>query len=142
MLLPGYSDFVIVYELWDAVDNRGVNVFKEWTQRLESGHRAKLNQKLDMMQRFAFEQMRTSNVLHGPIKKTGHIYKLRAQSNVAMRPLLCKGPIDNNREYTLLLGAFEKGGVLPKADISKAEANRDAILANPDRRRTKHVRVS
>jgi hypothetical protein len=133
---------VILYELWDATTESGVNVVREWTRRLEKPHRAKLNQKLDMIQRFEFAQMRSSKILHGPIKKTGHIYKLRAQSNVAMRPLLCKGPIDMNREYTLLLGSFEEGGVLPMSDIRKAQDNRAAILDNPDHRRMKHVRVS
>ena len=133
---------MILYDLYDAVDEKGVNVIQEWTRRLETAHRAKLNQKLDMLQRVEFEKLRASSVLHGPINKTGHIYKLRAQSNVAMRPLLCRGPISDLKEYTLLWGAFEKGGVLNRADLGRAEANRVAIRSNPDSRRKGHVRVS
>lgn len=132
---------MILYELWDAVDDRGVNVITRWSQGLESDHKAKLNQKLDMLQRVEFELLRGSKVLNGPIKKTGQIYKLRAQTNLAMRPLLCRGPIRNGQEYTLLCGAFEKDGILPSSDIRNAQDNRVAILSNPDRRRTKHVRL-
>jgi hypothetical protein len=132
---------VIIYDLWDALDARGVNIFEQWTRKLGNAHRARLNQKLDMIQRFDTNLMLASGVLNGPIKKTGHILKLRAQSNVAMRPLLCRGPLDTNREYTLLLGAFEVGGVLSMSDIRKAQDNRAAILNDPKGRRTKHVRV-
>jgi hypothetical protein len=133
---------VILYVLYDAVDDRGVNVIEEWTRRLETVHRARLNQKLDMLERVEFEQLRASKVLHGPINKTGHIYKLRVQSNVAMRPLLCRGPISDLEEYTLLWGAFERGHVLRRADLRRAEANRIAICSTPASRRKKHVRVS
>jgi hypothetical protein len=71
---------VIRYGLYDALDERGVNIIRDWTRQLETSHRAKLNQKLDMLQRVEFEQMRASKVLHGPINKTGHIYKIHAQS--------------------------------------------------------------
>lgn len=132
---------MILYNLYDAIDERGVNRIVNWTRQLEASHRAKLNQKLDMLQRFEFNQMRASKVLHGPINKTKHIYKIRAQSNVAMRPLICRGPIVDAEEYTLLQGAFEKGNVLARSDISKAETNRLAIIASPHFRRQKHVRL-
>jgi hypothetical protein len=132
---------VIYYDLFDALDERGVNIIEGWMRLLETSDRAKLNQKLDMLQRFEFEQMRGTNVLHGPINKTKHIYKIRVQSNIAMRPLVCRGPIVNLKEYTLLQGAFEKDYILPRSEIKRAEANRLAIIASPDSRRKKHVRI-
>jgi hypothetical protein len=139
--LATHSGFVIFYDLYDALDEKGVNVIEEWTRRLEKTDRARLNLKLEMLQKFKFEQMTASKVLHGPINKTGHIFKLRAQTNVAMRPLLCRGPIENLMEYTLLFGTFETGGILTPSDVRRAVNNRDAILTDPKNRRERHVRI-
>lgn len=94
-----------------------------------------------MLERFSFENLWATRVLNGPIAKTKHIYKLRVQTNVAMRPLLCRGPIENLKEYTLLFGAFEKGGSLALSDVRRAEENRAAILNDPVNRRQRHVRI-
>jgi hypothetical protein len=51
-----------------------------------------------------------------------------------LRPMLCRGPIDMDREFTFLLGAIEKGGVLD-VDAMEAEARRQEILADPENRR-------
>jgi len=94
-----------------------------------------------MLVRVPFENAIKSKLLHGPIQKQKHIYKLRIQTNVAMRPLLCRGPIENLTEYTLLLGIEEKNDKLPDGAVQKAETNRQAILANPARREH-HVRIA
>lgn len=132
---------MILYELWDFRNERGDNLIAKWTEQQERAHRARLNQKLDMLIRVSFESAIKSKLLHGPIQKQKHIYKLRAQSNVAMRPLLCRGPIANDAEYTLLLGSEEKGGKLPAGAPEKAESNRQAVMADPSRRE-RHVRVN
>lgn len=67
-----------------------------------------------------------------------HIYKLRMNGDRALRPLLCKGPIDMDREHTLLLGAIEVNSVLD-TDAEDAEAIRSAILAD-EKRRMPHER--
>jgi hypothetical protein len=83
-------------------------------------------------------------LLAGPIKSknnkkmVSHIYKLRMNGDWALRPLLCKGPIDMDREYTLLLGAIEVNSVLD-TDAEDAEAIRSAILAD-ENKRTPHER--
>ena len=132
---------MIPYQLWDFRDERGDNLIAKWTRQQERGHRARLNAKLDMMVRVPFEDAIKSKLLHGPIQKQKHIYKLRVQMNVAMRPLLCRGPMMNLTEYTLLLGTEEKGGKLPDGAVEKAENNRQAVLINPSRREH-HVRVA
>jgi hypothetical protein len=57
-----------------------------------------------------------------------------------LRPMLCRGPIDPDREYTLLLGAIEKGGRLPKGAPQQAEENRLTVL-NDSSRRVEHERI-
>lgn len=132
---------MILYRLWDFQDERGDNLIAKWTLQQERAHRARLNAKLDMLVRVVFEDAIKSKLLHGPIQKQKHIYKLRVQSNIAMRPLLCRGPIANLTEYTLLLGTEEKGDKLPNGAAQKAETNRQAVLINPSRRE-RHVRVA
>jgi hypothetical protein len=57
-----------------------------------------------------------------------------------LRPLLCRGPIHLEAEYTLLLGAIEKGWRLPARALQQAEDNRLIIIDNPSRR-VKHERI-
>jgi len=132
---------VILYRLWDFRNERGDNLIAKWTRQHERQHRARLNVKLDMLVRVPFESAIKSKLLHGPIQKQRHIYKLRIQSDVAMRPLLCRGPIENLTEYTLLLGIEENGGKLPDGAVERAEGNRQAVLADRSRREV-HVRVA
>lgn len=135
------NNFVILYQLWDFRNERGENLIAKWTHQQERQHRARLNVKLDMLVRIPFESAMKSKLLHGPIQKQRHIYKLRIQTNVAMRPLLCRGPIANLTEYTLLLGTEEKGDKLPDGAAEKAEHNRQAVQADPSRRE-RHVRIA
>ena len=44
--------------------------------------------------------------------ETPGILKLRVKGNVQLRPMLCRGPIEIDKEFTLLLGACEVGGKL------------------------------
>ncbi len=57
--------------------------------------------------------------------------------------MLCKGPIVNNKEFTLLFGAIEKDQKLEPKDAEKrAEARRQEIIANPSSRRCLHEWVA
>jgi hypothetical protein len=61
------------------------------------------------------------------------IYEIRVVANgVQYRPLGCYGP--ERREFTLLIGAVEKGGKLPRAALEAAVQRRKIILS--DRGRT------
>jgi hypothetical protein len=118
-------------KLFDYVDRRGANDIKLWGASLDAKSRAKLNQKFDML------------AMHGTALSTGllsdtpsrHIKKIRINGTVALRPLLCKGPVDNDHEYTLLLGAIEKDRkFVPSDAIRIAEARRDQIIGNNSQR--------
>jgi hypothetical protein len=138
----GYNNFVIhsmsKWILYDYLNTDGYNVIKKWTEDLQKRERIKLNQKLDMLEQYGPEL--PPQLLAGPI--FDHVYKLKVQGNPKLRPLLCKGPIDNSKEYTLLVGAKEIQWELEPVNAEEqAASNRQAIIDNP-LRRCKHERVS
>jgi len=109
--------------------------------RLAEIRSGRLNQKLDMLERYGIDGL-PPKLVAGPLGGHRHIYKLRIDGSVAMRPMLCKGPIDMNREFTLLLGATERDRVLDPMDAPRrAEQRRTEIIANPTRR-CNHERVA
>jgi hypothetical protein len=127
------------WKLYDYVDARGVNSFKEWSSRLEKTDLARLNSKLDMLGK---EPALPPQLLAGPLAGVP-IYKLRINGRVALRPMLCKGPVDKDAEFTLLFGAFERDRKLVPGDaVSQAEARRKKVIASPRQRRCPHERVT
>jgi hypothetical protein len=78
--------------------------------------------------------------LAGPICDS--IYKLKVKGNVQLRPLLCKGPINNDEEFTLLIGAKEVQGELQPDGVEyKAIERREGVIADPENRRCDHERI-
>jgi len=70
------------------------------------------------------------------------ISKLRVRGNVQLRPMLCCGPIDVKAEFTLLCGAKEIGGKIIPKDADRLALSRKAeVAAQPEQRRTPHVRT-
>ena len=122
--------------LWDFLSPRKENLILRWTRqnRLYERDRAKLNQKLDRLQQLDFNLATRTGMLIGPLHGQEHIFKLVVNGNVKMRPLLCKGPINERSEYTLLLGVVQRDGRFPPDAAQKAESNRGAVLKDPERR--------
>jgi hypothetical protein len=125
----------MTWKIFEFLDPRRRGIIELWIEeaRIQTKARARLNAKLDMLEQHGPDL--STGLLAGPID--GHIYKLRVHGDgVQLRPLLCRGPIHNEGEFTLLLGATERGGRLVPADAPKrAETHRQAILADPGRRR-------
>jgi len=127
-------------DLWDYMNGKR-NEILQWAQSLSVRDRAALNQKLDMLARLDFDQARQLQLLAGPIKKSGHILKLRVMGQSAMRPLLCRGPHAPRTEYTLLKGAAERDSVLhPPGALEKAMENRE-IVEQDKTKRVSHERA-
>jgi len=126
------------FALFDYTDKNGNNDIKAWTLGLQKNQRARLNAKLDMLTEHGLELF--PHVLTDT--PTPGIQKLRVKGNVQLRPMLCKGPINNENEFTLLIGATERDSrfVPDKAD-EKASDRKKIIIENPYRR-CPHERVS
>lgn len=92
--------------IYDYVNHYGQNEFKDWASRLEKPQRGKLNERIDKLALYGdalYPEMLTGTNVAG-------IQKLRVRGKVQLRPLLCKGPINVEHEYTMLMGAKEVGG--------------------------------
>ena len=125
----------MAFSLYDFVDDADKSVIASWRDGLTVRSKAQLDHKLHML------EISGSNLppklLAGPIKKTGHIYKLIIHADVMLRPMLCKGPFEMDTEFTLLIGAKEiQGKLIPGPET--ALANRAILLTNR-RRRKAHV---
>ena len=127
------------FNIYDYVDARGRNRFKEWCQTLTRVERIKLNERLDKLE------------LHGPVMRphvlagtgVGGLEKLRVHGNTQLRPLLTEGPLNVGKEFTLLLGAREVGSKwVPANAKTEAAANKQAVIDDGGTtRRKEHERV-
>ena len=127
------------FKLFDYCDADGLNDFKEWSKNLQSPQRGKLNAKLDMLALQGSSLF--PEVLTGT--DTAGILKLRVKGNVQLRPMLCEGPIDVTKEFTLLLGAIEVDGKLkPKKADQIANKRKNEVKMDHHHRRIDHERVS
>lgn len=130
---------ILKMKLWDFMDEKGRNVITEWGKQQTTKDRAKLDQKFDRLSQIDFALAHGTKLLVGPIDKQKHIYKMKITGDVQLRPMLCRGPVDKDHEYTLLIGAIEKGSKLSPTPAD-AEKHRVALL-NDRNRRCEHVRI-
>lgn len=126
------------FDLYDYVNAAGDNVFAQWTNTLEKKERGKLASKIDMLSQHGttlFPEILTNT-------PTAGVLKLRVKGNVQLRPMLCYGPENIEREFTFLLGAKEVGGrfVPTKADELAAD-NKAEVINDPGKRRKRHEHV-
>lgn len=131
------------FKLYDFMNMKGENEFKEWTKNLETRERAKLNEKLDKLQQHGdglFPEILTGTPVAG-------IQKIRVKGKVQLRPLLCKGPLlDETGQiedaYTLLMGAKEIGDKWsPPTAPEKANKKKQEVVDSRGTRRCDHERV-
>jgi len=103
------------HALWDFLDTRCRNVILQWVEdeRLTKRDRAALNNKIRRLAQMDYALAVQTKLLAGPIYK--HVYKLVVHTDRMLRPMLCRGPIDNETEYTFLLGAIEINWKLPSS---------------------------
>ncbi len=99
----------------DFMTKRGSNVIREWTFTLPIAAQAKFDWFLLMLRVQKVWPPHYVSSLRG----YGGIYELRVGcSGVQYRPLGCYGP--GIREFTILHGAVEKGGKLPRGTCESA----------------------
>lgn len=134
--------------LYDYVEANGQNPITGWINGLPKKYRARVNAKLGMLALYGDETLPgfvTSAVGSGSVKE------VVINGDLALRLLLCRGPLDMGRngtngntgkkspwvapEYTLLCGAEERDSrYVPRDAVMQAEGRRQVILNNPDRR--------
>jgi len=129
------------WRIYEYVDERGESAIGEWLRRedIQERDRGQLLQKMDMLAMHGMDLL--PGILAGPIKSKrqpkkfqSHIYKLIIHGQRMLRPMLCKGPLDMDCEFTFLIGAIETGGILD-VDALDAEKRRQEVIADPQNRR-------
>jgi hypothetical protein len=126
------------WDIYDYVEHRGKNLIEEWMQDLQKPDQARLMAKLDLLH--ANGPDLPSDLLSDT--KSKHIKKIRINGRVALRPLLCRGPVNmQGREYTILCGAEERDRkFVPPNAIALAEERKQLVINEPLKRRVKRER--
>lgn len=129
------------WRIYAFTSRRGVSVIQDWASEIKGDKDllARLNQKLDLL------EANGSDLPPGLLAGTTfrHVDKLRIFGRKqTWRIMVCKGPIANEFEFTLLYAAREKDRKLIPPDAYKqADDNRKRIIADLTRRR-EHERIS
>ena len=126
-----------MYALYDFCNEFGDNLIVKWahSERLSGRDKALLDVKCNALSTHGTDLIPK---LLAPVSRHPGIFKLRAQTTRALRPMLCKGPLQMEGEFTLLLGSIEENFVLrpPPAEATK---RKNELLKNA-KRRVEHER--
>ncbi|MFZ5448526.1 MAG: hypothetical protein ACOZFS_07830 [Thermodesulfobacteriota bacterium] len=130
------------WQLFDYLDSRGKNVMQEWAKGLGEELRARLDLKIDVLER-AEEELPPKLLTPTSGKpKQKHIKEIPIKGEVALRPMLCRGPFNRN-EFTFLYGAVERDNkYVPRDAPVRAEANRVDLLTRGEKGREQHKRFN
>ena len=128
-----------MWKIYDYKDGRGKNVIQVWKKDIPKLQLKKLQAKLDILAKAGPE------LPPGLLIKTEveYIYKIKVQGNPKLRPMLCYGPVGEEKAFTLLIGVREISWKFdpPNAE-SEAGERRKKVLANPKDSREDHVRLN
>jgi hypothetical protein len=121
------------WEIYEFLDTRRIGVIEKWRKGVDKAMLARLHQKLDML------SAQGSALAPGLLAGTDypHIDKLRISGpGVAWRVMICKGTVNNDKEFTILYIAQEKDRkLIPQDAYKRANDNRETLIADPSRRR-------
>lgn len=138
----GVINFPLRWRVYCFLSQRGANVIREWLDE----ERVSLEQRADFQLKITLLENGGPDTVPGFITETPvarDIYKAKIKGNkgrVQLRPMLCKGPVVLDREFTFLCGAIERDGTLvPKNCKQKAQENRRILLSDSNRRRHEGV---
>ncbi len=125
-------------ELFDYKDSNGINVMQFWANQMsmQKRDRGRLDSKIDLLAR-AGDNL-PPKLLH--TTRCKHIMHLVVNGEVALRPMLCRGPFDHRREFTFLFGTTERDRKFVQRDApERAEQNRNDLICHSENR-CKHER--
>jgi hypothetical protein len=112
---------------------QGINVMQLWATEMsmQKRDRGRLDSKIDLLARVG--DSLPPKLLHRT--RCRHIMHLVVNGEVALRPMLCRGPFDPRREFTFLFGTTERDRKLVQRDAPKrAEQNRNDLINHPENR--------
>ncbi|MBU4232817.1 MAG: hypothetical protein L6277_08415 [Desulfobacterales bacterium] len=125
--------------LFDFLDSRDRNVMQEWASVFSEEQRARLDLKIDVLERAGDDAPKLLTPTSGKPRQR-HILEIPMKGKVALRPMLCRGPFARG-EFTLLFGAVERDRVyVPLNAPLRAEANRLDLITRGDKGRENHKR--
>jgi hypothetical protein len=127
-------------KVYEWVDANGRGVVTNWP-KLQKAQKDRLEMKFDKLVHAEVDsKTRQANLPPEMLAGPGYggepfIYKLKARSNVQLRPMLCLGPFDAS-DWTILYPSQEKSGkLIPPNAPQLAEVRRKEILKDRNRRR-------
>ena len=113
------------FKIW--VYQNGENLFYKWRNKMPKNQVAKLEERIEKLSMDGdglFPNMLSRTNVNG-------ILKFKIQGNPKLRPLLCKGPIIIDKEYTLLVGAKEVSWVFePSNALITANINKNNLISD------------
>ena len=122
-------------EVWEFLRDGKHRVIRDWLNhvKIPVKDRAKFDFCLERLRSLDFALISTK-LIAGPLRGGTKLYKLRCRCRShELRPFLCRGPVGDPLDYTLLQGAIEVA--MHRLDPSNAEDraawNRDALIHNP-----------
>jgi len=142
---PTYNTRVIVLPKWRVfcfLSARKYNVIREWLDdhEVSAAQRAKFQLLLDLLESGGPTSV-PGFISETPVARD--IYKAKIKGNkgwIQLRPMLCKGPLAMDREFTFLFGAVEKDReLIPRDCKQRARDNRAIVIADSTRRRHEGV---
>jgi phage-related protein len=108
----------------------GRNDIYKWAIKFNGERRGKFEEKLDTLRKHGTDVPK--DLL--PYLGDG-IYKLKVQGKPQLRPLLCLGVKNKDKEFTILIGVIEENDkFVPKDAIDQARERLAQLLENPDQR--------
>ncbi|MGA7616256.1 MAG: type II toxin-antitoxin system RelE/ParE family toxin [Thermoanaerobaculia bacterium] len=117
----------------DFISERGVNEIREWIDSLPMKAQIKIDRRISYLQATRTFDPQYISARDG----CDDIYELRVVcAGVQYRPLGCYGP--ERGEFTLLVGAVEKGSRLEPKDAPEIATHRRKIVMADKRRTREH----
>jgi hypothetical protein len=132
-------NFPLKWSIYFFLSERGVNLITDWldAEKISVKQRADFQAKIDLFERGGSDLI-TGFITDTPIAPD--IYKMKIKGQVQLRPMVCRGPLDLGREYTVLVGWIERDNArVPNNIKKKASENRSIIIADPRRRRRERI---
>lgn len=117
----------MIWNIYDFTDANGESVIQGWANAIgiSSRMRGRFDSKVDMLSQNGPNL--SPQLLAGT--KAGHIKKLKIKGDVQLRPHLCIGPIENDKEYTFLVGAVERDSkLIPEDVLDQAQVCRTNLI--------------